>query len=238
VRREWVALVFAMTFPGVMAYIYFVALAGEGTAAAGNSAVQITYAATKVIQFTFPVAYLMFVAPRELVPAPLKRDGILAGIMFGLVVGLGIVLLAGALSSSILADTPEPVRKKVEEFGVASPLRFAALATFLSVIHSLLEEYYWRWFVFGRLRRLTGFFFAAVLSSLAFTAHHVFVLNEYLPGRFLSAVIPFSLGIAVGGFVWCWLYQRSGSLLGPWVSHFLVDAGIMIAGYGMLFPTA
>lgn len=234
-RREWAALIFAMTFPGVMAYVYFVALAEPG-AAAGNSAVQITYAITKVLQFSYPVVYLIFVARRELKPGPFRPDGLLYGIVFGLVVGASIVVLAEVLSDSTLAATPEQVRKKVAEFGVATPLRFAALATFLSVVHSLLEEYYWRWFVFGRLRRLTGFFLAAVLSSLAFTAHHVFVLNEYLPGRFWSAVMPFSLGIAAGGFVWCWLYQRTGSLLGPWISHFLVDAGIMIAGYRMIFP--
>jgi membrane protease YdiL (CAAX protease family) len=74
-----------------------------------------------------------------------------------------------------------------------------------------------------------------MLSALAFAGHHVFVLNEYLPGRFWSATVPFSLGIAAGGLVWAWLYHRSGSLLGPWLSHFLVDLGIMVAGYRMLF---
>lgn len=232
-RREWAALVFAMTFPGVMSYVYFVALAGD--AATGNAAVQATYSTTKLLQFSFPLIYWLAFAPSDLRPRRPTTGGLGIGVAFGLAVGLAIVFLAAELGVTTLADTPPRVRQKVAEFGVATPARFAALATFLSVIHSLLEEYYWRWFVFGRLRRLTGFFIAATLSSLAFTAHHVFVLNEYLPGRFWSATVPFSLAIAVGGFVWCWVYHRTGSLLGPWVSHFLVDAGIMIAGYRMLF---
>ena len=32
-----------------------------------------------------------------------------------------------------------------------------------------------------------------------------------------------------------WLYRRSGSLVGPWLSHLLVDAGIMVIGYDLLF---
>ena len=45
---------------------------------------------------------------------------------------------------------------------------------------------------------------------------------------------PLSLGVAVGGAVWSWAYRRSGSLLGPWLSHILVDTGIMLIGYDLL----
>jgi membrane protease YdiL (CAAX protease family) len=40
--------------------------------------------------------------------------------------------------------------------------------------------------------------------------------------------------VAAGGAVWAWVYHRSGSLLGPWLSHMLVDAGIFLVGYQML----
>jgi membrane protease YdiL (CAAX protease family) len=43
-----------------------------------------------------------------------------------------------------------------------------------------------------------------------------------------------SLGVAVGGAVWARLYDRSGSLLGPWLSHLLVDAAIFFVGYELL----
>ncbi len=99
--------------------------------------------------------------------------------------------------------------------------------------HSLLEEYYWRWFVFGQLRRLTTFLPAAVVSSLAFMAHHVVILAVYFPDYFVVAVLPFSLGIAVGGFVWAWLYERNGSVYAPWLSHLLVDAAIFVIGWDL-----
>jgi membrane protease YdiL (CAAX protease family) len=76
---------------------------------------------------------------------------------------------------------------------------------------------------------------AIVLSGLAFMAHHVFILYVYMPGYFLTAVVPFSLCVAGGGVVWAWLYDRSGSLYAPWLSHAVVDAGLFVIGYDLFF---
>jgi membrane protease YdiL (CAAX protease family) len=105
------------------------------------------------------------------------------------------------------------------------------------VIHSLLEEYYWRWFVFGRLRHLLPLAPAVVLSSLAFMAHHVIVLNYYFPGHFFGLVVPLSLGVAIGGGVWALLYERTGSIYSPWLSHLIVDAAIFGIGWDLLGRT-
>jgi membrane protease YdiL (CAAX protease family) len=127
---------------------------------------------------------------------------------------------------------------KLQEVNMATPARYALLALFIVVAHSLLEEYYWRWFVFGHLRQLMRWTPALVLASLAFMAHHVIVLYVYLPGKFWSAALPLSLAIAVGGAVWAWLYERSGGIWSPWLSHLLIDAGIFIIGWDLLWPLA
>jgi CAAX protease family protein len=98
----------------------------------------------------------------------------------------------------------------------------------------LLEEYYWRWFVFGRLRRHLAFAPAAALSSLAFMSHHVIVLSVYLPGYFWVAVVPLSLCIAAGGCMWAWLYEQTRSIYAAWLSHLLIDAAIFAIGYDLL----
>jgi membrane protease YdiL (CAAX protease family) len=123
----------------------------------------------------------------------------------------------------------------VTEFGIRSVPGFVGLAAFLAILHSFLEEYYWRWFVHAFLRNWLPFVPAALISGYAFTAHHVFVLDVYFPDRLWSAVVPFSLGIAFGGIVWAWIYERSGSLLGPWLSHLIVDAAVMAVGYDIMF---
>ena len=69
-----------------------------------------------------------------------------------------------------------------------------------------------------------------MVSSLGFMAHHVILLATYF-GITEPVTWVFSLAIAVGGTFWAWLYHRTGSLLGPWLSHLLVDAAIFLIGY-------
>jgi membrane protease YdiL (CAAX protease family) len=245
VKREWSALTFAMAFPTLMTWLYFVALARplslisteDRSPSAANTWAQTAYAAGKVIQFSFPVLYLLLVDPTSLRPRRPHFKGMGLGIGFGVLVGAGIGALYWAGLKNWLAGTGAAtmVRLKIEEFSAAAPTRYATLATFLAVVHSLLEEYYWRWFVFGRLRRLVSLSAAIVLSSLAFMAHHVVVLGRFFPDDLWRAAVPFSLCIAAGGAFWAWLYNRSGSVYAPWVSHLLVDAAIMAVGYDLVF---
>jgi membrane protease YdiL (CAAX protease family) len=123
----------------------------------------------------------------------------------------------------------------LQKFGMTTPVRYLLFAVPFCLGHSLLEEYYWRWFVFGNLQRWIPVWPAIVLSSLAFMAHHVVILFVYFPGRFWSAAMPFSLCVAVGGAVWAWLYHCTKSLYAPWVSHAIVDIAIFAVGFDMIF---
>jgi membrane protease YdiL (CAAX protease family) len=160
----------------------------------------------------------------------------------GLAIGFAIVIVAGMCGvyflvlkhSSLFEDTPEKLATLLANFHSNTPLVFFAMAAFISVLHSLLEEYYWRWFVFGRLERYLPVAAAIAISSVAFMAHHVFVLAYYFPGRFWLATVPFSLGVAIGGALWAWLYHRFQTLYAPWISHMLADAAIMAIGYDMV----
>jgi hypothetical protein len=149
------------------------------------------------------------------------------------VAGIMVAAYFGGLAhSDFFAHAAEVLRNKLPAFGIDSPSRMIALGVFYSAIHSLLEEYYWRWFVFGQLRRLVPLPAAVVVSSLAFMGHHVIVLSIYLSWPGTAAA---SGCVAVGGALWAWLYQRSGSLYAPWVSHLLIDAAIFAIGYEMVF---
>jgi membrane protease YdiL (CAAX protease family) len=244
VKREWAALIFAMMFPTIMTWFYFVALSRPQTSeprelvsAPGNFWVQSAYGAGKVVQFSFPLLYLAFMDPKVVRPRRPQFKGLGLGIGFGLWVGIGVFFLyhVGLRSWLIEMDTASRIRSKIEEFNADTPLRYAGLAGFLAVVHSLLEEYYWRWFVFGRLRTLISLPLAIALSSLAFMAHHVIVLSRFFPNEFWTAAVPFSLCIAVGGAFWAWLYNHTGSIYSPWVSHLLVDVAVLGIGYDMVF---
>ena len=107
-------------------------------------------------------------------------------------------------------------------------------ATFISVFHSLLEEYYWRWFVFGQLHQLVKPVTAHLLAGLAFAAHHVVILSQFFGWGW-----GFGLGafVGIGGIIWSIMLIRQKSLIGIWVSHAIVDWGMMAIGYMLIQQT-
>jgi membrane protease YdiL (CAAX protease family) len=157
-------------------------------------------------------------------------SGICAGILISF---LGLVMVLTPVADVVREDGHR-VGEKVDGLGFRE--HFVPVAIFISVFHSAMEEYYWRWFVYGRARSYLGPALANLFSSLGFMAHHVVVINAFLPDDyFWSATVPLSLCVAFGGAIWAALYERKGSLYGAWLSHALVDVSIMICGYDMAF---
>jgi uncharacterized protein len=251
--RQWLALTAAMVFPSLVTWTYFVLLARQPAVWQ-----QVAYAVGKTIQFAFPLFWVSVVLGQTVRRQKFEARGIGSGLGFGALVlatGLGLyhgwLKPQGVFSASTVAvrgPTPDPsaetarpamtspadaVRSKIQGFGVDRWWKYAALGIFYSLIHSLLEEYYWRWFVFGRLRDLLPTASAVGLSSLAFMAHHVLVMAVYF-GWASPWTYGFSLAVAVGGAFWAWLYARSGSLYGPWFSHLLIDAAIFLVGFDLV----
>ncbi|NMC20703.1 MAG: CPBP family intramembrane metalloprotease [Thermogutta sp.] len=191
------------------------------------------YALGKLV-FVLPLLWHFGVERRPLPRLSRSAAGLMSGLAFGLFVSAGMLLLyfAGLRGTPPFLAASEAVRDKLLGLGLSAPAPYAAFGVFVSLVHSALEEYYWRWFVFGRLRDYLAFIPAAATGSLAFMAHHVIVLGVYF-GWGSPAQVVFSLCVAAGGFVWCYIYHRSGSLLGPWLSHGLVDAAIFAVGYDL-----
>lgn len=227
----WPILLLAMLLPTVGALIYFTATNPE------SSWFRILYGSSKALQFALPVLAVMLWDRQRIWQIRLSSRGLGVGILFG--VGTFVLMwLTYAIlfrRSESFAGLADQVRSKVAGFGLDSIAGFIGMAIVLSIIHSIAEEYYWRWFVFDRLKARLPLFTAAAVSSLAFTSHHVIVLHTYFPDHFWSATVPFSTAIAMGGGCWAWWYHRTGSLAGPWAAHIGADLGIMAVGYNLLF---
>ncbi len=225
--RDWIAVIFALVLPTVVTLAYFVLAADFSPVVQ-----QVTYGIAKTFQFLFPIGFVVFVQRRRLRFWPDTTSGVGAGLIFGLIVAGAMYALYhfGLKSTEFFAAAAGEMRDKIDGLDLESAPVFIAVAVFYSLIHSFLEEYYWRWFVFGQLRDLTRLWPAIAVSSLGFMAHHVLVIGTYF-GFFSPATWLFSFCVASGGAVWACLYDRSGSLLGPWLSHLLVDATIFLIGY-------
>lgn len=229
-------LVVACLLPTLVTFIYFVW--AEGTASGTQQGI---YAVAKLVQFALPVVWVAWVCGERLLQGPWQwprwsTPGVKLGLAFGLAIAAATALLYYLLSGTTLLEVAlSPIREKIAGMGLASPWRFLALGLFYSLVHSFMEEYYWRWFVFARLRRLLSLGWSIGISSVGFALHHVVVLWAYF-AHAPAAALLLAACVAVGGAFWAWLYQRSGSLYGPWLSHLCVDAAIFGVGYHIARP--
>jgi membrane protease YdiL (CAAX protease family) len=87
--------------------------------------------------------------------------------------------------TALLRDTvvfqraAEKIGGRLAQIGIDSTWKYVVLSLAYALVHSLLEEYYWRWFAFGQLRRLVPLWPAILVSALAFMGHHVVILGEF-----------------------------------------------------------
>lgn len=234
-RADFIAVIVAMVLPSIITWAYF--FQAESFSAGVQQSV---FTIVKVLQFAFPVLWVYLVQRRregkELVATLVEES---SGLLPGLLFGVAVAATGGVLYWFILRDAPffsaaaEQIRAKVAGMGIDAPWKYAVLGVFYTICHSFLEEYYWRWFVFRQLKSFASTNMAILISALGFMAHHVLVLGKFF-GFEHWATWVFSVAVAVGGIAWAWLYERSQKILGPWLSHAVVDAGIFAIGYHLV----
>ena len=222
-------VIFALMFPTIVTWVYFVALREQPPGIQQGA-----YLLGKLIQFGFPILWVFLWQRETLQWQPFKPGGLAAGLSMGVFVAgamLGLYWLV-LKPAGFFIGPDEAVRHKIEGMGLTSTWRYALLGVFYAFCHSLLEEYYWRWFVFRQLKLFTTLPVAVAISSIGFMAHHILVLATFF-GWQSPATWLFSAAVGVGGALWALLYHRTQSLVAPWVSHCLVDAAIFVLGYDL-----
>ncbi len=225
-RRLWVVTLVAMGVPTAAALAYFVLFKESKVA-------QPIYGATKFFEILWPFAAAILILRRALAwrERPLRHH--LAAVPLGLGVGFSIacVMAVWMVSpyASLVEQAAPSVKSKVDSLGFAD--QFIPFALFVTVAHSFMEEFYWRWFVYGNLRHLVPGQRAHFLAAFAFAAHHLVVTSQFFP---FPLALFFASCVAVGGYLWSQLYERQNSLAGAWASHLIVDAGLMVIGWHLL----
>jgi membrane protease YdiL (CAAX protease family) len=188
---------------------------------------------TKVFTLVWPLLAIGFIL-KEGMPRVSPRGGhhwraLPWGVASGVVmVGAMLGLMQTPMRDVVLGGA-DAIRAKTESLGMLR--HYWTFAVLLSVVHSLLEEYYWRWFVYGRLRHLVPDLAAHALAGAAFSLHHIVVVSQYFSWGW-GLVLGGMTG--VGGMIWSWMYRRQGTVAGAWISHMIVDFGLLSLGYWVL----
>ncbi|MEO1237656.1 MAG: CPBP family glutamic-type intramembrane protease [Planctomycetota bacterium] len=197
------------------------------------------FAAAKVAILLVPLVWLWRV---ERVRPRLPRwrgfpwgEGMAAAHITGVVIFIAI-LAAYFLVGERWIDTATML-EKIEQMGFDKKAVYLAGAVYWCTANSLLEEYFWRWFVYLRLREVlprtaVGAGVAVVVCGLLFTAHHVVALSVYFDAR---TTILASLGVFIGGVTWSWIYGKYRNIYAAYVSHVWADLAIFGIGWHLIF---
>ncbi len=228
---SWPAMVPALTVPLLCALIYYVWLPNGDT---GRGA----YFGTKVWILVYPLFFFSLIGLGGLTRRedrksnwPTWRVVILSGLGTGAAVSLIGLLMVLTPVGDIVREHSHNLVEMADGLGFRSPARFLLVATFITVLHSGMEEYYWRWFVYGHLRQMVGHWPGHLIAAVAFTGHHVVLMAQIFP---LPLAIFLSGLVAIGGLIWTLMYEWHGSVLGCWLSHLVTDAFLMIVGYRLI----
>ena len=219
---QWKTVVPAMCLPFIASLFYFVLFSEYEFS-------RFIYGGTKVFTLVWPIVVLLLIYKTGLPELKLRDPAHVKAVLPGLLTGLGIVGLMFALMQTplgqVVSEGGVNIGKKTQELGVLE--HFWIFAFFISIFHSLLEEYFWRWFVFGRLRELLPRWPAHLLGGATFAAHHIVITTQFFPSAW---GVFFGCMVGIGGVIFSLLYERQNSLVGAWVAHMCVDFGIMVIG--------
>ena len=208
--------------PSVFSFCYFGFFVEQSSA-------QILYSITRVLLVLLPIAWIMLVDKDKFPFVRFKKDGLLAGVLSGLIIGASLIALYFLFFKNILDFTM--LKYKATQLGF-SGTNFIFLAIFITIINSSIEEYYWRWFAFTKLRNVVSSRKAILISAFGFSFHHIIVLISYFGIPF---GMLFSFGVFLGGLIWAYFYDKYDSILPCIVSHLIIDAAVMAIGYDIIF---
>ena len=151
---------------------------------------------------------------------------------FGAALGLGIGIYALILGGWAI------VRNWVDFSGIADSLtstagvtkeNFLYVSLYISFVNSLLEEFFFRGFVYRNLAERTRF--AYIFSAAAFSLYHVAMMIGWFHPALLVLVLA---GLFLGGLIFNWLNERLGCIYASWLTHMFANFAINTIGFILL----
>lgn len=228
--RSFVWLLIASLLPSLGVAIYFIWSPSD------SPWVLHLYSLLKTLQFLLPVIFWSYYRSAWLAVKKSYQNlrfmgwGVLSGVF-------ALLFVAGSYSwflkdLSFIGEVQYQINDNIQRLKVSNLNQFLILAFFISVIHSFLEEYYWRSFVnplvketFSPMKNTSIY----LIGSLAFTLHHLVLLYKYLGSAATGSwIFFFGVFVFVAGVFWSYLYDKSQSIYSAWVSHIGADLGLMV----------
>jgi membrane protease YdiL (CAAX protease family) len=224
-RRSLVALLLCAPLPtlGVIGPILFPGTAGSAI-----------WLVCKLAIVAVPIVWRLRIDCERLSSSPLReRHGraLAEGAGLGLLTAGAMFLVDQLWHASLFPDVAV-LRKLADSSGLGTPAAFIGGAVFWITVNTVIEEMFYRWFIFERARAVLGRGKAVIVASLVFATHHTILLAWYFGA---PMAIVTGAGCVVGSVVWSVMYLRFRSLWPAYLAHAITDIPVFVIGYRMLF---
>jgi|GEM_PF-4299664 len=184
---------------------------------------QIAYVLSKIWFVALPILYWLLTRI-----SPVERQGSYRffAIVSGLALCAAIFFLTQVLIEFIRPEA-ESIYRTLSVLGLTE--NFLLYSAGIIVLNSLVEEFFWRYSIYGGLKSFFSMPVAAVVSSIGFAGSHML----YFIGLFDSLMIITFLTAAsfVFGCFWVWLYEKTRSIPHVWINHMLVNLPLFYVEY-------
>ncbi len=105
---------------------------------------------------------------------------------------------------------------------------FLYVSIYISLVNSLLEEFFFRGFVFTNLKTMQSRKFAYIFSSLLFALYHVAMMLGWFS---LPLFLLCMAGLTAGGLIFNYLNEKLGSIYASWFVHMFANFAINTIGF-------
>ena len=155
----------------------------------------------------------------------LKKDGILKSLLLGM--GVYAVILVGYFLTREVIDFSNVTASLTQDMGITAK-NFIYVSTYISLMNSFLEEFFFRGFGFITLKKYTTRKVAYGFSATLFALYHVGMLVGMFPSW---ALLPLLLGLVLGGCTFNYLNELNDNIYPSWFVHMFANFAINTVGF-------
>jgi len=147
-------------------------------------------------------------------------------------VGLGILVMLSILSAFFILQSfinIDSIRYDLESrVGVTSTV-FPFVALYILLGNSFLEEFFFRGVLVDLYKESKLKWF---LPSFLFAIYHIAIFLPWFDWPILLTAVG---GLFVGGLLFQWMNEESGTIYPSWIIHMFADMGVLLVGVYLFY---
>lgn len=157
-----------------------------------------------------------------------RRKGF--ALALGLGLGVYVLILGGYFAVRNFFDFSGIAGSLLKNAGVTKE-NFLYVSLYISLVNSLLEELFFRGFLFLNLKQDTSRRFAYIFSAAAFALYHVAMMIGWF-GPVLWLLVM--AGLLAGGMIFNWFNEQLKCIYPSWLVHMFANFAINTIGFILL----